>query len=101
MHSTWKEPAVQIATPSIEPVSERATCLGRNFELHRATGLLLNDSRPLPQRGSRHDVREPQGNHVAAPELAVQGDVEERQVTDAALNLKAHADCPDVHGSQR
>ena len=100
MHPAWEQPSVQIAAPSIEPVSERAACLRGNFELHGAAGLLL-DNRGAPfQRAGRHDVRQPQRHNVAASQLAIQGNVEQRQVTHAALDLKAHADRPDVHGSQ-
>ena len=38
---------------------------------------------------------------VAASELAIQGYVELRQVSDAPCDLEAHTDCPNGHRPQR
>jgi hypothetical protein len=40
-------------------------------------------------------------HEIAAPQLAVDGKVEEREVAPTRLKLKSNADCPDFFGAQR
>jgi hypothetical protein len=55
--------------------------------MHRATGLLLQDDRSSSKRAGRQNIVEPQRNHIATAKLAVQGNVEERQVPESPCDL--------------
>jgi hypothetical protein len=54
-----------------------------DFELDGTTRLLLNDNGTAAHRTGRDDVRQPERNDIAAAKLAVQGNVEQRQVSEA------------------
>jgi hypothetical protein len=47
------------------------------------------------------DVAHPQPDEIAGAQFAVDGEVEQRQVADAALNLQVDPDSPDLVTLQR
>ena len=66
------------------------------LELHGLPGLLLHDGRAMPGRGVDDELADAQLHEVTSAQLAVNGEVEQCQVTDAALALKGEADGPDL-----
>jgi hypothetical protein len=77
-----------------------AGVLGR-LEHHRPAGLLLAHGRAGNGEALRRNVGDPQGDQVAAAQLAVDAEVEQRQIADAAGQLQCIADGPDMFQPQR
>jgi hypothetical protein len=59
-------------------------------------GLALGDRGSLLDLAGREDIRDLQFHEVAAAQLAVDCQVEQRKVPDAVRNLEAHPYGPDV-----
>lgn len=72
-----------------------------DFKLHRSSGLALRDPRSRPHLVALHHVFDPQVDEIAAAQLAINGQIEERQVTHAVGNLKPDANGPNFAGLQR
>lgn len=68
------------------------------LELHGLPGLLLRDGRAVPDRGVDDELADAQLHEVTTAQLAVYGELEQRQVADAALALKGEPDEPDLFG---
>ena len=62
------------------------------LELHGVAGLLLSNGCPIDGIASRGDVLDLDAHHIAAAQLAVDGEVEERQVSLAPFDLKFGSD---------
>jgi hypothetical protein len=58
--------------------------------------LLLHDDGPRGDLIAMTDVANLQFHQVAAPELAVNAEIEQRKFTDSVCHLKAHSQRPDV-----
>lgn len=72
-----------------DPGVDRLTGGRRDLEPDRCLGLLLDDHRPHPSVPNLRDVTDLQAHEVTTPELRVDGQVEERQVTAAPGDLEA------------
>jgi hypothetical protein len=88
-------------TEAGQPVCNR--CSGRlsDLELNRPTGFLLDYRRSITHPAARTHIIDLQPNEVTAPELAVDSEVEHRQVTLAVLQLQPDAYRPDILRLQR
>jgi hypothetical protein len=79
-----------------EPLADSSTGLIGNLELHRPASLLLNDGRAIANSPASEHVIDPQPEEIAAPELAVDGEIEHREIAFSTLRLEPHPDCPDI-----
>ena len=79
-----------------QPGDQALTSLLGQFELHGLPGLLLHDGRTVPGRSVDDELANAQLHQVTPAQLAVDCEVEQRQVTDAAVALKGEADGPDL-----
>ena len=84
-----------------QPLGDRALGLLGNLKLNRSSGLLLDHRRSIANSPANGYVVDPQPHGVAAPELAVDGQIEHREIALAALKLQAYTNCPDVLRLQR
>jgi len=84
-----------------QPGNQAFPGLLRQLELHGLFCLLLYDGRPVPGRGIDDELADAQLHEIATAQLAVDGDFEQRQVTNAAFALKSEADGPDLFGLER
>src|SRR5208282_466543 len=75
--------------------------LFRDFEPHRPAGLLLPDRRSLNGVSVRGNILDLKSDNIATAQLAVDGEIEQRQVALAVCHLKFAADRPDVFWPQR
>jgi hypothetical protein len=64
-----------------------------DLKLNRTAGLVLDDRRPVFHTAARGYVIDPKADEIATAQLAINGEVEHRQITLATLNLK-----PDTNG---
>ena len=62
------------------PCTDGDSGLLRDFELHRSSGLPLNNHRPIADATRKGYVSNSNGDQVATSELAVNGEVKERQI---------------------
>jgi hypothetical protein len=83
------------------PSDDGLTCLLREFKLHRTLGFLLHDYRARSDDTSVTHVPHTQLHQIARSQLAVDGEVEERQLSRAAADLQSYADRPDIFQLQR
>lgn len=75
-----------------QPAEQAVSRLLGQLELHRLSGLLLNDGRAMPSVGVDDELAYAQLHEITAPELAVDGNVGQRQVSKPAFPLKVEAD---------
>ncbi len=68
----------------------------RDLELHRSAGLLLDDHRPSADVMTSHQRADLELDQIAAPQLAVDGQIKQRSVAHAALAVQEKPDCPDL-----
>lgn len=80
----------------LDPRLQDFPCRRGDLNLDRSLGLVLHDDGARCELNAVADVADPQGNEVATPELAVDAQVEERQLAHAVLHLESHPKCPDV-----
>jgi hypothetical protein len=84
-----------------DPVSDREPRLFGDFELDRPAGLLLDHGRAIPHRAADTHVIDPQGDQIAAAQLAVDRQVEQREIALSNLKLKPDPDGPDLFRLER
>jgi hypothetical protein len=81
MKSARKQEALGTQLRRPNPVLQRVARLLGDLELHRTQGLLLHHHRPRGNLLAMSDIAYPQFDQIAAPQLAVDCQVEERKVT--------------------
>ena len=69
--------------------------------MHRTARLLLNDGRAVTDPTADADVVDLQPHKIAAPEFAVDREVEQSEVAGSALHLEPDPDRPHVLWLQR
>ena len=72
-----------------------------DFEPYRSAGLLLADRRTLNGVSVWGNVLDFESDDIATTQLAIDGEIEQRQVALAVCHLKLSADRPDVLRPQR
>ena len=72
-----------------------------DFEQDRPARLLLDRGATFANPAAGGDIIDLQSDDVAAPELAVDRKVEQREVAFAALQLKPDPNCPDIFRLER
>jgi hypothetical protein len=86
----------------LKPFPDRLAGPRGNLESHRAFGLALPDRCARQDFAATRDVGHTQGQQVTGPELAVDGQVEQRKIPTIAYGLQTHSDGPDfLHGEWR
>jgi hypothetical protein len=66
------------------------------LELHRPLRLVLHHHRPVQDLIAVGDIAHPKAHQVAAAQLAVHGEIEQRQLPDPVVRLQTNAYRPDV-----
>jgi hypothetical protein len=91
-----------MAVPKIrDPVSDRGPRLFGNFELDRPAGFLLDHGRAIPHLAADAHVIDPHGDQITAAQLAVDPEIEQREIALPTLKLKPDPDCPDILRPER
>ena len=97
-----REEPVSVSKPSFpDPGIQCLARCGRDLETDRRPGLLLDHARALPGHTHLGNIGHRQAHQIAAPELGVDGEIEEGEVANALGKLKADADRPDLLRLQR
>jgi hypothetical protein len=82
-------------------IFDRLPCLLGQLELDCPSGLSLPNRCSLNCVAVRRNVLDFEGHHIAAAELAVDGQIEHGEVTDPALDHQLGSDRPNVLWPQR
>lgn len=90
-------PASNVGKPRLD----RSSGLLGDLELHRTACLLLNDGRAVTDPAADADIVDLQPHEIAAPEFAVDREVEQGEVAGSALYLEPDPDRPHVLRLQR
>ena len=96
LDSARKDVGAPICRSRVQPVLQRGASLLRDFELNRTAGLALYDCRPVSHVSANGDVIDPKADEIAAPKLAVDGEVEHGEVTHSAPDHQVSSDRPHV-----
>ena len=92
---------VQRAAAPIQPSQQAGTRILHQLELHRLACLRLYDDCAAADLPSQYQITNPDLDHVATAELAVDRQVEQRPVTQAPVLVKEEADSPNLSRLQR
>src|SRR3977135_4088913 len=71
------------------------------FKSDRPPGFPLSDRCAIRRVAAGGDILDPDGDDVTAAKLAVDRQIEHREVANSAFDLELRPDRPDVFGSQR
>jgi len=96
-----KQALTPSATKAGQPIFDSAPGLLGDFELNRLACLLLDYRRSIADPPAGAHVVDFKPNEVAAPELAVNGQIEHGEIAFAALQLESHPDRPHILRLQR
>jgi hypothetical protein len=69
-----------------------------DLELNRSAGFPLDYRGAVLHPAPDAYVAHPEPHEVAAPQLAIDGEIEQSKVTSALFKLEPDADCPDLLG---
>lgn len=94
--SARKNVGASIDRSQVQPVLQRCARLLGDLELHWTASLVLDNCGPVSHVTTYADVIDPKADKVAAPELAVDGEVEQREIACAVLDLKSDTNGPDL-----
>jgi hypothetical protein len=81
-------------------IDRLARLLG-DLEPDRKLGLVLPNGRPVDRRAMRRDILDSKAHQVAATQLAIDREIEERQISRAPCELQSSSNGPDVLRLQR
>ena len=84
-----------------KPCLDRGSGLLGDLKLHRTARLLLNDGRAVTDPAADADIGDFKPHQIAAPEFAVDREVEQGEVAGSTLHLEPDPDRPHVLRLQR
>lgn len=100
MEAAGKETALLIQRVVGHPGRDRSTGWFCQLKLDRPPGLLLDDHGTLSDSPAGNHITDPQSDQVATAQLAVDGQVEQGQITPFPCDLESHTCGPDLTGLQ-
>jgi hypothetical protein len=83
--TAWEQISPLARVDGGEPLAYSNAGLFGDFELNRSAGLLLDYRRSIANPPACAHILDLEPNEVAAPQLAVNGQIEHREITFAAL----------------
>gem|GEM_PF-5780236 len=94
--ATGKGKVIDCSSPSLKPGKQTSSDLSRDFELHGSSSLLLDDHRPRSNVVAGDECPDFELYQIAAAELAVDGEIEKRTISNPSFSVEEEADCPDL-----
>lgn len=85
----------------MHPVRDGIARVLCQLEWNRPACLLLDDRRSRPDGHPGDHVTQPQLHQIASTQLAIDCEVEQREVADSMVNSLPRSDFPDMLGLQR
>ena len=104
--SRWINPArecviIHCPTASFQPCEKAGACVAHQLELNRSAGLLLDDHRASSDFRSYNEVADFDLDEVAAAQLTVDRQIEERSVSQTSFQIEKEAYRPYLSRFQR
>jgi hypothetical protein len=84
-----------------QPIADCCSGLFGDLELDRPPRFLLDYRGAVLHSVSDAYVAHPEPHEVAAPQLAVDGEIKHSEIASAPFKLEPDANCPDILRSQR
>jgi hypothetical protein len=84
-----------------DPIAECRSGLFSDFELDRSAGFPLDYRGAVPDSAPDAHVADLEPNEVTAPQLAVEGQIEQSEIASTLFELRPDADRPDLLWLQR
>jgi hypothetical protein len=84
-----------------DPIADCCSGLFGDFELDRSAGFPLDHRGAVPDSAPDAHVVDLEPHEVTAPQLAIEGQIEQSEVASTLFELKPDADCPDLLWFQR
>lgn len=91
-----KNIVVDCAASPVEPGQEAAWGVGEKFELNRTTCFLLHHYCPRPDLPAANKVADLELDKIAAPQFAVDCQIEQRPISQAAAPIEVEPDLPNL-----
>jgi len=101
MNAAWKEVLRASWGRMGKPIADCCSGLLGDLELDRPAGFPLDYRGTVLHPASHAHVAHLEPHEVAAPELAVDGEIKQSEVASALFKLEPDADRPDLLRSQR
>jgi hypothetical protein len=98
--TAWEQALPQLSATAPKIVVHRLSGHFGQLEANRMTGLPLPDSRSVKRVSVGCHVLDAQSDEIAPAQLAVDGEIEERQVSYAPLQPQSGADGPNMADPQ-
>jgi len=86
---------------AFQPRRQAPSGFGHDLELHWSAGLLLNNRRAVADGPPTSDIADPDLHKIAAPQLAVDRQVEQRPIAQPPVLVEVESDGPDVARFER
>jgi hypothetical protein len=99
--ATWKQALLRLQFRLLDPGGDSGSGRFGQLELDRPLRLSLHYHRTSQDLVAMRDVAHPQIHKVAPAQLAVDRQVEHRQISNLMGVLKLNSNCPDVLRLQR
>ena len=96
MRPARKKVLLRFEISLVDPCADGVSGQLRQLELHRALCFPLNDHRPCHDLITMNDITHPKVNKVAATELAIDGKIKQRQLSNTLVELQVNSNRPDV-----
>jgi hypothetical protein len=97
---TWEGVVVQHPTATLQPNQYAGSRRFKQLELYGPAGLLLHHNSPAPHPPAADKVSYPDLDDVAAPQLAVDGEVKQRSVAKPPLTVEPEPYGPNLRRLQ-
>ncbi len=94
INTARKDKTVHRAAPPIEPSQQAGPGVWEQFELNRPTCFLLHHDRTRSDLSTADKVADLRPHEIAAPEFAVDRQVEQRPISQAAALIEVESDLP-------
>ena len=99
MKATWEEALPRSGTG--KPIADCCSGLFGDLELDGSAGFPLDHHGAVPYSVPDAHVVDLKPHEITAPQLAVDGQIEQSEIASALFELKPDADCPDFFWLQR
>src|SRR5207249_6331033 len=100
-HTARKEELLRLQAGGRDPGTDRVPRLFGYLELHRPLGLLLHDNRAWSNMTALEHIADVKPHQVAPAQLAVDGEIEQREFPGSMIQLQSNPDGPDLLQLQR
>ena len=100
-HTARKEELLRLQAGRRNPGVDCIPRLFSNLELHRPLSLLLRDDRAWGDMTALERIANAKSHQVAPAQLAVDGEIEQREFPGSMIQLQSNPDGPDLLQLQR